>query len=74
MARRLFLESNRPAWHTPLLALALAPLLAWLLYHQRRTGYFFGNPEYFRYNVEATMNFARVIARPGGASDTSSAT
>ncbi|HEX7176908.1 MAG TPA: hypothetical protein VF240_16730 [Pyrinomonadaceae bacterium] len=64
-ARRVFLELNRPAWHTPLLALALAPLLAWLLYHQRRTGYFFGNPEYFRYNVEATMNLARVIDAAG---------
>jgi hypothetical protein len=64
-ARHVFLESDRPAWHTPLLALALAPLLAWLLYHQRRTGYFFGNPEYFRYNVEATMNLSRVIDAAG---------
>jgi 4-amino-4-deoxy-L-arabinose transferase-like glycosyltransferase len=65
LARRLFLESNRPAWHTPLLLLALAPLLAWLFYHQRRTGYFFGNPEYFRYNVESTLNLARVVDAAG---------
>jgi hypothetical protein len=46
-------------------ALALAPLLAWLAYHRQRTGYFFGNPEYFRYNVEATMNLARVVDAAG---------
>lgn len=64
-ARRLFLEPNRPAWHTLLLVLALAPLLAWLVYHRWRTGYFFGNPEYFRYNVEAALNLARVFDAAG---------
>ncbi len=35
--------------------LAFLPLVAWLVYHFARTGFFFGNPEYFRYNVGATL-------------------
>ncbi len=46
-------------WSLPLL-LALLPLTAWFAYHHARTGYTFGNPEYVRYNVGATLNAARV--------------
>ena len=42
------------------LLLALLPLTAWFAYHHARTGYTFGNPEYVRYNVGATLNPARV--------------
>lgn len=42
------------------LLLALLPLAAWFAYHHARTGYTFGNPEYVRYNVGATLNAARV--------------
>jgi hypothetical protein len=52
---------RRPAWHAPALLLACVPLALWLAYHHARTGYFFGNPEYFRYNVESTLNLARVL-------------
>jgi hypothetical protein len=34
----------------------LLPLSLWFLYHYARTGYVFGNPEFFRYNVAATLN------------------
>jgi hypothetical protein len=36
------------------------PLCAWYGYHYLRTGYLFGNPEFFRYNVSATLDFIRV--------------
>jgi hypothetical protein len=40
----------------PVLALAL-----WYVYHSMRTGYVFGNPEFFRYNVAATLNPTRFL-------------
>ncbi len=46
-------------WSLALL-LALLPLTGWFAYHHARTGYTFGNPEYVRYNVGATLNGARV--------------
>ena len=52
---------RRPAWWSLALLLACAPLALWLAYHRSRTGYLFGNPEYFRYNVEATLNLPRVL-------------
>jgi Dolichyl-phosphate-mannose-protein mannosyltransferase len=42
------------------LLLCMAPLAAWLLYHHHRTGYFLGNPEYLRYNLQATVNPLRI--------------
>ncbi len=36
------------------------PLAAWFLYHRAHTGVFFGNPEFFRYNVAATANPLRI--------------
>jgi hypothetical protein len=42
----------------------LAPVLVlglWYAYHYARTGYVFGNPEFFRYNVQATMSGVRVL-------------
>ena len=35
-------------------------LLLWYSYHYAHTGYVFGNPEFFRYNVEDTLNPLRV--------------
>jgi hypothetical protein len=43
------------------LLLAGVPLALWFAYHRARTGYTLGNPEYFRYNVESTLNLARVL-------------
>jgi len=37
------------------------PLAAWYCYHYSRTGYVFGNPEFFRYNVAATLNPLRFV-------------
>ncbi len=43
---------------TSLLIPAL-PLMLWYAYHYARTGYVFGNPEFFRYNVAATLSPTR---------------
>jgi len=45
---------------TSLLVPAL-PLSLWYAYHYARTGYVFGNPEFFRYNVAATLNPTRFL-------------
>jgi hypothetical protein len=37
------------------------PLALWFGYHYARTGYVFGNPEFFRYNVAATLNPTRFL-------------
>ncbi|MBC7931890.1 MAG: glycosyltransferase family 39 protein, partial [Rubrivivax sp.] len=47
-------------WSLALLA-ACVPLALWFAYHRARTGYTLGNPEYFRYNVESTLNFSRIL-------------
>ena len=36
-------------------------LAGWYLYHYLRTGYVFGNPEFFRYNVAGTLNPMRFL-------------
>jgi hypothetical protein len=47
---------------TPWLLLPLAPLGLWFAYHLRVTGHVFGNPEFLRYNVSATLHPVRVLA------------
>jgi hypothetical protein len=37
------------------------PLILWYAYHYARTGYIFGNPEFFRYNVASTLNPVRFL-------------
>jgi hypothetical protein len=37
------------------------PLALWYLYHYARTGHVFGNPEFFRYNVAATLSPTRFL-------------
>jgi hypothetical protein len=37
------------------------PLALWYSYHYVRTGYMFGNPEFFRYNVAATFHPLRFV-------------
>lgn len=44
---------------SPLL-LAAVPLAMWFGYHAHRTGYAFGNPEFVRYNVSATLDPLRI--------------
>ena len=43
------------------LLIPVLPLAAWYCYHYARTGYVFGNPEFFRYNVAATLNPLRFV-------------
>jgi len=43
------------------LLIAAIPLAIWYGYHYARTGYVFGNPEFFRYNVAATLNPLRFV-------------
>jgi hypothetical protein len=43
------------------LSFPLLPLALWYTYHYLRTGYVFGNPEFFRYNVASTLNPLRFL-------------
>lgn len=36
------------------------PLLLWFAYHHYRTGFYLGNPDYLRYNLQATLNPLRI--------------
>jgi hypothetical protein len=65
--RMLWLDRNDPESNTrsvrrvaSLLTPAL-PLALWYVYHYARTGYIFGNPEFFRYNVAATLSPIRFL-------------
>jgi hypothetical protein len=49
---------------TPLL-FPLIPLALWYAFHYARTGFVFGNPEFFRYNVKATMQPLRILLALG---------
>jgi Dolichyl-phosphate-mannose-protein mannosyltransferase len=37
------------------------PLAFWYAYHYARTGFVFGNPEFFRYNVQGTLHPLRIL-------------
>ena len=52
---------KRQDWNSALLLVPLLPLAAWYGFHYWRTGFVFGNPEFFRYNVEATLNPLRIL-------------
>lgn len=59
--RKYFLfraSSLRALW----LLISVLPLVFWFGYHYRHTGFLFGNPEFLRYNVSATLNPIRFIA------------
>ncbi len=43
----------------------LLPLALWYTYHYLHTGYIFGNPEFFRYNVASTLNPLRFLLALG---------
>lgn len=42
------------------LLVPVVPLACWYAYHYAKTGFLFGNPEYFRYNVAATLDPLRI--------------
>jgi hypothetical protein len=43
------------------LLIPIFPLALWYVYHYARTGYVFGNPEFFRYNVQGTLHPLRIV-------------
>jgi hypothetical protein len=45
--------------------LSALPLAIWFGYHRYRTGFFFGNPEFFAYNVSATLTPLRIVLAIG---------
>lgn len=47
-------------WLTPLL-----PLLGWLVYHHHETGRFFGNAEFYQYNVARALSPLRFVLALG---------
>ena len=48
-----------------LLLIPLIPLTLWYVFHYARTGFVFGNPEFFRYNVQTTVQPLRVMLALG---------
>jgi hypothetical protein len=70
MARRLSAAIQAPAslrtlapkaWKSTTLLIPLIPLSLWYAYHYSRTGFVFGNPEFFRYNVQSTVEPLRIF-------------
>jgi Dolichyl-phosphate-mannose-protein mannosyltransferase len=47
----------RSAW----LLTPAVPLALWYAYHYARTGFVFGNPEFFRYNLQSTLHPLRIL-------------
>ena len=47
------------AWIVAFLS-PILPLLAWYAYHHHRTGFYFGNPEFLRYNATANLDAHRI--------------
>ena len=48
-----------------LLLSSVIPLGIWFLYHRLRAGFFFGNPEFFAYNVTGTFTPLRIMMSIG---------
>jgi len=51
--------------HWLYLLLPVVPLAGWYAYHYSKTGFLLGNPEFFRYNVAATLSPLRVLLALG---------
>lgn len=51
----------RASARSSLLLLSAAPLALWYWYHRHVTGFAFGNPEFFAYNVSGTLTPLRVL-------------
>lgn len=54
-------RSNTKEIHISLLPLAVVPLAGWYAFHYARTGFVFGNPEFFRYNVQGNFHALRIF-------------
>lgn len=51
--------------HAAWLTGCVFPLAAWYGWHYFKTGFLFGNPEFLRYNAEATLTPVRILAAFG---------
>ena len=59
-------EASRRRWNAAgWLTLPAVPRALWCSYHRWRTGVFFGNPEFVRYNATATLSAARIALALG---------
>jgi len=58
-------ESRKVLQRSSLVLSSVIPLATWFLYHRSRTGFFFGNPEFFAYNITGTMTPVRVLISIG---------
>ena len=63
-------RNDRMGWSSKsrsssLLLIPLVPLALWYAFHYARTGFIFGNPEFFRYNVQTTVQPLRVLLALG---------
>jgi hypothetical protein len=56
---RLFRGDGWPLW------VPLIPLVLWYAYHWHKTGFVFGNPEFLRYNLTATLQPTRMLLALG---------
>lgn len=54
-------HDRHPASDVVILLIPVLPLVAWFAYHDLHTGHIFGNPEFFRYNVTATLHPIRIV-------------
>src|SRR5271167_1124161 len=59
--RNSWLLYHRSIGQTVSFLLCILPLAAWFFYHHHRTGFYLGNPQYLRYNLEATLNPLRIL-------------
>src|SRR6267154_4569839 len=55
-----FLPPLERGWDAFYLLLPMVPLSGWYAYHYSRTGFLLGNPEFYRYNVAATLSPLRI--------------
>jgi hypothetical protein len=63
---RSSIEARRTLWRETLwLSSCVLPLAGWYGYHYAKTGFLLGNPEYLRYNAEATLAPMRIVAAFG---------
>ena len=62
IVQRTWFQCRAALRTTPWLLLPVVPLAAWFAYHHHVTGFVFGNPEFLRYNVGATLHPVRVLA------------
>lgn len=54
--------SSDASWQRALILIVPAlPLAVWYAYHYAHTGHVFGNPEFFRYNVQTTLHPLRIF-------------